>query len=115
MERPKNIDLSQERLTDEVWEAITGMLKEKYGAMPTGYSLDIKVEDIDWEDEDDLAEYKQEVQSVYDQYLMKTENRGISYGEIAYIEGLDKEGLDGLYNEATSELNRLRQIDNMED
>jgi len=64
---------------------------------------------------EELEEYKQEVQSVYDQYLMKTENRGISYGEIAYIDGLDKKELDDLYNEAVAELNRLRKIDNMED
>lgn len=63
----------------------------------------------------DIDEYKMQVQSVYDQYLMKTEYRGISYGEIAYIDGLDKEGLDGLYNEATSELNELRKAESEEE
>lgn len=53
-----------------------------------------------------MDEYKQEVERVYDEYLMATEDRGISYGEIAYIEGLNKKELDNLYNEALSELDK---------
>ena len=53
-----------------------------------------------------MEEYKQEVQRVYDEYLMATEGRGISYGEIAYIDGLDKKELDKLYDEALSELEK---------
>ena len=48
-----------------------------------------------------MDEFKQEVQRLYDEYLYKTEHRGISYGEIAYIEGLDKKELNKLYKELT--------------
>lgn len=60
-----------------------------------------------------MDEYKQEVERAYDEYLMATEGRGISYGEIAYIEGLDKKELDSLYNEALSELDK-KTIDKTE-
>lgn len=44
-------------------------------------------------------EYVKEVQGLYDEYLQKTENRGISYGEIYYIQNLRKKELDKLYKE----------------
>lgn len=44
-------------------------------------------------------DYILELESLYDEYLQKTEKRGISYGEIAYIQGLKKQDLDSLYNE----------------
>ena len=47
-----------------------------------------------------MDEYRMEVERVYDLYLMETEGRGASYGEIAYIEGLNKRELDALYKEA---------------
>ena len=50
-----------------------------------------------------MDEFKQEVQRLYDEYLMKTEKRGISYGEIAYIEGLNKKELNKLYEELLKE------------
>jgi len=37
-----------------------------------------------------MLELKLEAQARYDDYLYATEQRGISYGEIAYIEGLTK-------------------------
>ena len=50
-----------------------------------------------------MDEFNQEVQRLYDEYLMKTEKRGISYGEIAYIEGLSKKELNKLYEELLKE------------
>lgn len=47
-----------------------------------------------------------EVQQNYDEYLMKTENRGISYGEVAYIQGLNDKELKDLNNEAIKELEK---------
>ena len=44
-------------------------------------------------------EIKDFVQQQYDEYLMRTENRGISYGEIAYIQGLNTKELRNLYQE----------------
>ena len=35
-----------------------------------------------------------EVENLYDEYLMKTEKRGISYGEIAYFEQMNKKELN---------------------
>ena len=51
-------------------------------------------------------EYVLEVERVYDEYLDKSEGRGISYGECAYIEGLKKKELDALYNEILEELKK---------
>ena len=50
-----------------------------------------------------MEEYKIEVQRAYDEYLYKTEGRGASYGEIAYIDGLDEHELDELYEELNRE------------
>lgn len=52
----------------------------------------------------DREEFIMEVQQNYDEYLMKTENRGISYGEIAYIQGLSDKELNDLNNDAIKEL-----------
>ena len=38
-------------------------------------------------------------QQCYDEYLMQTEGRGISYGEIAYIQNLNENDLNDLINE----------------
>ena len=51
-------------------------------------------------------EFIVEVQKNYDEYLMKTENRGISYGEVAYIQGLNDKELEDLNNEAIKELEK---------
>lgn len=47
--------------------------------------------------------YQMEVQRLYDERLQRTEQRGASYGELAYIYELDKSGLDELYNELLEE------------
>ena len=47
----------------------------------------------------DLEDFRGEVVRMYDEYLMKTEHRGISWGELAHIDGLNKKGLQGLYKE----------------
>ena len=44
-------------------------------------------------------EFVEEVIDRYDELLMEEQGRGISYGEIAYIDGLDKEELNKLYEE----------------
>ena len=51
-----------------------------------------------------MEEYRNQVQQMYDEWLMKTENRNISYGEIAYIQSLDEKGLTELVNELQYEL-----------
>jgi hypothetical protein len=55
---------------------------------------------------EDREEFIMEVQQNYDEYLMKTENRGISYGEIAYIQGLSDKELKDLNDEAIKELEK---------
>ena len=54
----------------------------------------------------ELDELKMETQSRYDDYLMATEKRGISYGEIAYIEGLSREELDEFCEELENEIEK---------
>lgn len=56
-----------------------------------------------------MNEFRQHVQSLYDEYLYKTEKRGASYGEIAHIEGLNKKELNGLYNELVHEMERKKK------
>lgn len=46
-----------------------------------------------------MDEFRQEVERLYDEYLYETEGRGMSYGELAYIEGLNKKELNALYKE----------------
>ena len=46
-----------------------------------------------------MNEYAMYIQIKYDEYLMKTENRGISYGELAYIQNLSEEELQELEEE----------------
>lgn len=52
----------------------------------------------------ELDELKMETQSRYDDYLMATENRGISYGEINYIQSLSREELDDFCEELENEI-----------
>lgn len=47
----------------------------------------------------DKQEFIDHIISIYDEYLQLTENRGISYGEIAYIQGLKKKELIALNDE----------------
>ena len=51
--------------------------------------------------ENNMDEYRQEVERLYGEHLYETEGRSISYGEIAYIEGLNKKELDELYKDLT--------------
>ena len=53
---------------------------------------------------DELNEYLLEVQSKYDEYLQKTENRGMSYGELAYLQDLSREQLQEFEKELDKEL-----------
>ena len=53
---------------------------------------------------EELKEYLLEIQSKYDDYLMKTENRGISYGELAYLQGLSLGQLAEFEKELDKEL-----------
>ena len=52
----------------------------------------------------EFEEYKMQVQSMYDEYLMKTEKRNISYGELYYIQNLSEKELTKLVNELQYEL-----------
>lgn len=54
----------------------------------------------------ELDELKMETQSRYDDYLMATENRGASYGELAYIQGLSRKELDEFCEELENEIEK---------
>ena len=47
----------------------------------------------------ELMEFRLEVERLYNEYLERTENRNISYGEIAYIQDLSIEELQSMYEE----------------
>ena len=47
----------------------------------------------------ELMEFRLEVERLYNEYLERTENRNISYGEIDYIQDLSIEELQAMYEE----------------
>ena len=51
-----------------------------------------------------MEEYILNIQNKYDEYLMQTENRGISYGELAYIQSLNEKELKEMEEELDKEL-----------
>lgn len=51
-----------------------------------------------------MNDYILEVQNKYDEYLMKTEKRGASYGELVYIQNLNEKELEELEEEIYEEL-----------
>lgn len=51
-----------------------------------------------------LNEYRLEVENMFDEWLMKTENRNISYGEMAHIQSLSEKELTELVMELQYEL-----------
>lgn len=51
------------------------------------------------QEREELEEFKNEVIRSYDAFLYNTEKRGISYGEISYIDDLSFNDLKILYNE----------------
>ncbi len=55
-----------------------------------------------------LEELRFEVETRYNEYLEKTENRNTSYGEFAYIESLNEEELNEIYEELLNELEELK-------
>lgn len=82
-------------ITDSDIEEIVDLIDD-YGSL-----LDIDKGELDTilcrgEDEEIIEneEYLLEVQSKYDEYLQKTENRGMSYGELSYLQGLSKKELE---------------------
>ena len=52
----------------------------------------------------ELEELKMETQMLYDDYLYETEHRGISYGEMAFIQGLNREELEDFCEELDNEM-----------
>jgi len=54
----------------------------------------------------ELDELKMETQSRYDDYLMATEKRGVSYGEMAFIQSLEREELEDFCDELETEMQR---------
>lgn len=57
-------------------------------------------------------EYIMHVENLYDTLMNIKEERGISYGEIAYVESLKKKELEKLEEEIIEELERIKEIVN---
>ena len=53
-----------------------------------------------------MEEYILHIQSKYDEYLMRTENRGMSYGELYHIQNLSEKELEELEIELDEELSK---------
>ena len=56
-----------------------------------------------------MNDYILYVQNKYDEYLMKTEKRGASYGELAYIQNLNEKELEELEEEICEELEESKE------
>lgn len=54
-------------------------------------------------------EYLLYIENLYDEYLQRTEKRGISYGELSYIQNLNKKQLQELEKELYKQLNKTIQ------
>lgn len=57
-------------------------------------------------------EYIMHIENLYDALVNIQEQRGISYGEIAYVESLKKKELEKLEEEIIEELERIKEIVN---
>ena len=52
----------------------------------------------------DKQDLELEVEGLYSEYLQKTENRDISYGEMAYIQSLDYFELENMLDDLRNEV-----------
>lgn len=59
---------------------------------------------------EERQEYIMYLENRYDLLMRIKEERNISYGEIAYIEGLNKKGLNDLEEEINEELLRIYDL-----
>ena len=66
-----------------------------------------ELENIIKQEKEELYEYLMEVGCKYDEYLIKTENRGMSYGEHTYLQNLSKKELELFEKELDKELEEL--------
>jgi len=57
----------------------------------------------------ELNEYRQETISKFDEWLMRTENRGISYGGLAHFENLNEQELAQIEQELEQEMAGIEQ------
>lgn len=49
------------------------------------------------------------IENAYDEYLQATEQRGVSYGECAYIESLSDKEAHNMLEECYQELNKIEE------
>ena len=56
---------------------------------------------------EERAEFNMAVENAYDEVLQAQEGRGISWGEVAYIEGLSLKDARALLEECYTELEKL--------
>ena len=57
-------------------------------------------------------EFNMAVEDIYDELLMKTEGRGMSWGEVSYIEGLSDSEANALYDKCFNELSKIEEKEN---
>ena len=58
---------------------------------------------------DEVEEYRMYVMDKYDEYLMETEGRGMSWGELAHIGDLKVKDLRGLEREIDREMAKIKK------
>ena len=60
-------------------------------------------------DNDEREDLNMAVVDAYDEYLQATEKRGVSYGELAYIEGLSDKQARDMLEKCYQELNKIEE------
>lgn len=58
---------------------------------------------------EEVEEYRMYVETKYDEYLMETEGRGMSWGEVAHINSLKVKDLRGLEREIDEEMEKIEK------
>lgn len=54
-----------------------------------------------------MKDFRMEVERLYNEYLGQTENRNTSYGELLYIQELNEEDLNEMYEELLKEVKEI--------
>lgn len=103
---------------EDLKRIINEIIEDKNTMHGTSYQETLKeikktIEEIEKEYQEQEQEERREkilyINSIYDEYLQKIEKRGLSYGELSYIENLSVEELEELENEILKELEKLEK------
>ena len=68
--KPTEVDFSERRIPDVIWEAINESLRDEYDSVPSGYSIELKVTNIDWDEDEDYFSEVSKYNHLSEQYAL---------------------------------------------